>query len=203
MDVYSLPPRAFASNCYLLVSNEQAALVDPGSNAKAILRKLEESGARLAYILLTHAHFDHMGAVREVLQKFPVPVYLHESERDFPGDPAKNAAFLIRADLRFPAPDRFFAGGEEIPLGKEHIKVLHTPGHTAGSCCFLAGEHLVTGDTLFADGVGRTDLYSGDANSLLASLISLKNLSDNLTVYPGHGASATLGEALRRASLWL
>ena len=200
MELRFLRPRGFAANCYLLVSANEAALVDPGSNAKRILEELAESKATLRYILLTHAHFDHMGALREILRVFPVPVCLHEKDADFPADPFKNASFLVDEELRFPLPDRLLSDGETLPLGTETIRVLHTPGHTAGSCCFLAGSFLLTGDTLFSMGVGRTDLYSGDADTLKQSLARLEALPKELRIYPGHGGSCSLEKALRDAN---
>ena len=202
MEIYTLSPISFASNSYLLVSSGHAALVDPGTNIRRILTALEANCATLEYILLTHAHFDHMEALEELLSSHPVPVYLHESEKDFPLDPMKNASFLVGDEKRYPTPDRLLCGGEELSLGNESIHILHTPGHTIGSCCFLAGSILITGDTLFADGIGRTDLFSGDETKLRGSLELLKALPPSLSIYPGHGGSDRLGDALDRALLW-
>ena len=203
MEIYTLSPVSFASNSYLLVSDGHAALVDPGIDLHRILAALETSSATLEYILLTHAHFDHMEALEGLLSSHPVPVYLHKSEKDFPADPMKNASFLVGEQKRYPMPDRLLNGDEELSLGKESIRALHTPGHTIGSCCFLAGTSLITGDTLFADGIGRTDLFSGDETKLKASLELLKGFPKELSIHPGHGGSALLGESLDRAFLWL
>lgn len=198
MKIIKIHPRAYGSNGYLVVSGKQAIFIDPGSNAPEILRRIKESGALLTYIFLTHAHFDHMIALRAVLQACQAPVCLHESEADFPGDPLKNASFLVFNEESYPAPDRLLSDRESFSFGEETLTVLHTPGHTQGSCCFLVGKHLFTGDTLFADGVGRTDLFSGDDDRQAASLKFLKTLPGDLVIHPGHGDDEILSKALAR-----
>lgn len=157
------------------------AVIDPGWDSKAILRAADGEGLRVEKILLTHAHFDHVGALMEIASETGAPVYVHASEAaELGGD----------LDAR-PTED-----GTEIEIGSLKAKCLHTPGHTPGSQCFLVDGNIFTGDTLFVDGCGRVDLPGSNPKEMLASLRRLAGLDPAITVWPGHdygGPSSTIG----------
>ena len=203
MEIYNLFPGSFGSNCYLLISGNQAAVVDPSADADVILKKLAEKGATLQYILLTHGHFDHICSLDTLREKTGVPAYIHKGDIDMPSDSHKNAfQDLFFMDRAYRAPEEGLIDGQTLWLGEEPIRVLHTPGHTCGSVCYLCNdEFLITGDTLFDRGYGRFDLYSGDGATLMRSLLSLKKLPGHLPIYPGHGDSTTLERALNKLDI--
>lgn len=187
-----------ASNCYLLTASRHAVLVDPSAPVGSVLDALRAEDAVLDSILLTHGHFDHVFSLSALREATGARVLVHERDFDLPDDPSKNGfRTFFGMDRSFGVPDGTLRSGDEIAVGEESLRVLHTPGHTAGSVCYLLdGQFLLTGDTLFADGCGRTDLYSGDDEQIAASLQRLRALPSSLTIYPGHGESAILGNAL-------
>ncbi len=198
MKIRNLYPGSWGSNCYLLTVGGNAAVVDPSADVKTLLAALHEEGASLRYILLTHGHFDHIVSIDSLRQETNAPVMIHESELDFPTDPHKNAFYdCFFMERSYGRPEKGLQHGQKLLLGEETIRVIHTPGHTCGSVCFLCNdEFLITGDTLFAQGFGRFDLYSGDGGALMRSLRSLGELPGHLPIYPGHGGSLTLAQAL-------
>lgn len=198
MEIYNLFPGSFASNCYLLISGNEAAIVDPSADAEVILQKVAEHGATLQYILLTHGHFDHICSLDSLREKTGVPAYIHTGDADMPSDSQKNAfSLFFGQDRSYRHPEKTLAEGDTIKLGNEEIRVLHTPGHTEGSVCFLCGENiLITGDTLFDRGFGRYDLYGGDPYKLRLSLSRLASLDRSLIIYAGHGCPTDLGDAI-------
>ncbi|MBQ9760160.1 MAG: MBL fold metallo-hydrolase [Clostridia bacterium] len=198
MKIENLYPGAWGSNCYLLSSDSHAAIVDPSANTDTIVNHLSHKGLTLDYILLTHGHFDHIVSIDTLRDKTGVPVYVHEADLLLPEDAHKNAFYLFfRMERQYRRPEKTLRDRQILRLGEENIRVIHTPGHTAGGVCFLCNdEFLLTGDTLFADSYGRYDLYGGDVTVLFQSLRDLRNFSPDLTIYPGHGESARLGDAL-------
>ena len=198
MEILNLFPGSFASNCYLLLSNGEAAVVDPSANANVILDALEKHGATLRYILLTHGHFDHILTLDALRDKSGVPAYIHQEDAEMLPDSDKNAfRYFFGTSRAWRDAEKTLLDGDVLTLGGEEIRVIHTPGHSKGSCCFLCnGSFLVTGDTLFDGNVGRSDLWGGDAETLLASLYKLRDLPRDLPIYPGHGDRAPLGASL-------
>lgn len=198
MQIYNLFPGSFASNCYLLISDGHAAVIDPSASADTILAEVNKRGAVLDMILLTHGHFDHIFSLDQLREKSGASAYIHEDDADMPEDAHRNAFYTFFHALRsYRRPERTLKDKDELSLGKERITVLHTPGHTKGSICLLCGDALFTGDTLFYGNIGRCDLYGGDEEKLRASLDHLRSLPQDLTIYPGHGESCSLGEAFR------
>ncbi|MBQ9132314.1 MAG: MBL fold metallo-hydrolase [Clostridia bacterium] len=199
MKIQNFYPGSWGSNCYLLISGTSAAIVDPSANADVLLNAVKSAGATLQYIFLTHGHFDHITSMDKLRDATGATVLIHEGDKDMPGDSHKNA-FFMAFQMKSPPygrPDVCFRDGDAFPLGDEQIRVIHTPGHSRGSSCFLCnGELLITGDTLFANNVGRCDLYGGDDEALEASLLRLRKLPQNLPIYPGHGGPTILGQAL-------
>jgi len=201
MRIITLYPGSWGSNCYLLLSGTHGAVVDPSPRAEQILNILEQNGASLDYILLTHGHFDHIVSLDSLRDLTGAPALIHEADAEFPPDPKKNAFYyFFHINQSYRAPDRSLKADEVLMLGEESIRVIHTPGHTAGSVCYLCNsDFLLTGDTVFDIGRGRTDLYGGNEALLLQTLQNMRELPQSLPIYPGHGTSSTLGAALDQA----
>lgn len=192
------------TNCYLYSDDQtgKTVLIDPGDEGEKIFRFIENKKLNLTSILLTHGHPDHFGAVPYLkrrpingatTKRINVPVYIHQADYLFLTNVNSSLAPLLGGvQLK---PDKFFAEGQEIPVGEKSLKVLFTPGHTPGGVC-LAGEGVVfSGDTLFYQSVGRTDLPGGDTQKLLNSIKEkLFVLPDKTIVYPGHGEITSIGE---------
>ena len=199
MKIENLYPGAWGSNCYLLVSGTHAAVVDPSADANTIRNTLlQKYGATLDYILLTHGHFDHIVSVDTLREMTGAPLCIHKWDAEMLADSKKNAFYtFFRTERCYRPAERLLADDDKLSLGEETIRVIATPGHSQGSVCYLCnGEFLITGDTLFENGYGRYDLWGGNASALFSSLSSLRELDQNLTIYPGHGGSARLGDAL-------
>ena len=197
MRTQNLTPGGYAANCYLLTEGKTAILIDPTCPVATLEKALAESGATLAAILLTHGHFDHMLTVAEIKAKTNAPIYLGRGDYDLPANGEKNAfAVFFGFDRTYPNADRLLQDGEVLTLGEITLTVKEAPGHTRGSLLYLTDGLAFTGDTVFAAGYGRYDLYGGDATALKASLDALRALPRNTVIYPGHGESATLGAAL-------
>jgi glyoxylase-like metal-dependent hydrolase (beta-lactamase superfamily II) len=197
MRIVPIGTESFGANTYLIISGHEALVVDPALSASAILEAIRAEDAQPVGILLTHGHFDHVLALDTLRAAYPMDAYLHEADAELLPDGRKNAfSLFFHKERAFGAADRLFRDGDVIPLGKEEIRVLHTPGHTPGSSCFLCGDFLVTGDTLFADTYGRCDLWGGSQELLCASLASLRALDGRMMIYPGHGQPERLGNAL-------
>lgn len=209
MQIKQLPGGSpYASNCWLLTAGDgHAAVIDPSASAAVIRRAVREAfpdgdGCPDA-VLLTHGHFDHIASADALRQAHPgVPVCVHTDDAVMLTDGTRNASalFLGKEDVYAPA-DRLLTDGEIIRIGQETLRVLHTPGHSPGSVCYLdeSAGVLFTGDTLFAFGIGRCDLWGGDSAAMRRSLRRLGELPRSLRICPGHGETAVLGAALDRA----
>lgn len=204
MEIITLSPSDFASNCYIIRSGSSAAVIDPSASAERILGVLSVHGLVLSAILLTHGHFDHMLHADELRQATGAPLYVHELDAELLLDGAKNAyAAFFGGDFHINGADALLCDGDIITLSDDNIKVIHTPGHTRGSVCFDTGDALLTGDTLFANGFGRCDLYGGDRHALSDSLIKLHDAyRSDREIYCGHGEASTLFTALDRLNFY-
>jgi len=164
--------------------NKMAAVIDPGADAGVILELLEKKGMTVTHILLTHGHYDHTGAVEEIRGATGAAVMAHKDEENLLLNPRMSyaAAGPVKAD-------GFLSDGDTVTVGENVLRVIHTPGHTAGSCCFHAEKEgvLFSGDTLFYESVGRYDFPTGNHNALMDSIKQkLYTLPDSTTVCPGH-----------------
>jgi glyoxylase-like metal-dependent hydrolase (beta-lactamase superfamily II) len=169
-------------NCYILWETEQCLVIDPGFEPERVMKTCDELGLKIQAILLTHGHFDHVGGVKKIAEKTGCQVFLHPDELSLP--PFITSGKLYYTDT--------YAEGDEITLADMTFTVLHTPGHTPGAVCLHFGDHLFTGDTLFAGSCGRTDLPGGSFATIKASLKRLASLPGNASIYPGHGEETTL-----------
>jgi glyoxylase-like metal-dependent hydrolase (beta-lactamase superfamily II) len=197
MDVYTIVVGFLETNCYVAANGgSEAVIIDPGANADRIVDFVTKRELRVSRVLLTHGHNDHIGGIEHIMRALNPQVLLHEKEADFVGLPSAGRRPFDPADC---APGfALVKDGDEIPFGDIRIRAFHTPGHTPGGACFLADSVCFTGDTLFNDGVGRTDFEGGSHKSLLKSInTKLLSLDDNVKIYPGHGPSSTIGRERR------
>ena len=195
--IHTLPLGAYQTNTYIVHDSEAktCAVIDPGYEADTILSTVARLGLTVEAILLTHGHFDHVGAVEEIVTKTGCRLWCSESDwSQFPNP--VTAYFYPIANCDF-CQVQLCEDGESIHAGGLTFRVLATPGHTHGSVCYLCENALFSGDTLFAGSCGRTDLPGGNGKFLRASLERLAELEENYWVYPGHGESTTLAEEKR------
>ena len=192
------------TNCYI-INNEltkEAIIIDPADQEQEIERQLEEQELKLVAILLTHGHFDHIMAASALANHYDVKVYASEAEKELITDPKLNGSWLIRKNISL-TPNVYLKDNEILNIAGMNIKVIYTPGHTSGGVCYYFTEEntLVSGDTLFYESVGRTDMPTGDSRLLLESIEEkLMTLSDEVKVYPGHGEYTTIGHERKNNS---
>ena len=184
------------TNCYIAYDDvvKEAFIVDPADSADEIQLKITELGVKPVAILLTHGHFDHIGAVDELRDKYKIKVYVYEDEKDVMTSDA-NLASMIGKRMSVEA-DEYLRDLQTIIIGGEKIQVIHTPGHTKGSCCFYLPDEkvLFSGDTMFCQSFGRTDFPTGSMSQLISSIKNrLLKLDDDVKVYPGHNEETKIG----------
>lgn len=185
------------TNCYIVADEQtlECAVIDPGDEANTVMNYLEASNFKCRCIFITHGHFDHTMAVNDVAAETGAKVYMHEKDAD---------ATISNAPYRFtPGADTaYYKEGDVVNVGSLEFKVMETPGHTPGGVTLVCGDALFTGDTLFRDSCGRTDLPGGDMQTLLDSLKRLHDLQGDYEVYPGHMDATTL-ERERRVNYYM
>lgn len=200
MKIKKLSLGMLGTNCYILYDDEKNALiVDPGSEPDVIKQFIYDEQLTPHAILLTHAHFDHIGAVDAIRKAFNIAVYMHEQEANWLTDPNLNrsAISMNQPIVTDPPEHTFKSDTDTLEISTFSCSVIHTPGHSPGSVSYIFAEHacIVSGDVLFRRGVGRTDLPGGSFAVLQHSLREkLYSLPDHYTVYPGHGEPTTIGE---------
>ncbi len=200
MILEKIPVGKLLTNCYLLADdNGRGVFIDPGDHADRLLDVAREKGVQIEAIWLTHGHFDHMLAVSELKRATGAPLYIHAADEGCLDDPRLNllAYFTVNVPLSLKA-DVLFREGDILQAGDLPFTVWETPGHTPGSCCFVneALGIVFSGDTLFENGIGRTDMPGGDDETLQFSVDRLMKITTAPRVYPGHGEDFTLGGEL-------
>lgn len=202
LNVYPLVLGPVQTTCYVVSSQGRAVIVDPAANATKIIQYLGTKKLIPEAILLTHGHFDHIGAVNELAAKYSLPIYAHKSEKEYFDQPEVNLStmtyqpFVLSEDLDY----HWLADGATLTCLDTQVKIFHVPGHTSGSLCyyFVKDRMVFTGDTLFKQSIGRTDFIYGNHQQLVTGIKQkLLTLPDDTLVYPGHGDCTTVADEKR------
>ena len=202
MTVKRLYGGSWYANCYLVANmgndgRMHAVVIDPACPEKMIADAVLELGAVIDAIVLTHGHFVHIYFADKLRDATSAPLYVHKNDAEMLCDGNKNAySAFFGGTFTVREANGMLEDGDVISIGSSSLKVISTEGHSKGSVCLLGDDFIITGDTLFARGYGRYDLHGGDARALSRSLHLLRQYDPELTIYPGHGESATLGDAL-------
>lgn len=203
MKVLTCPVGSLQTNCYIVVHENSAAVIDPGADEGSIMALLAGEGAAVKSIVLTHGHADHVAAAAALKRLTGAPILAHPAD-----------SYLLRATENMIAralgltevivPDMDLSDAKSVSLAGIEFAVLATPGHTPGSCCLYSAKEqvLFSGDTLFRGSIGRSDLQGGDAKTLARSLARLKELPAEVEVYPGHGPATTIGKERMSNRYW-
>ncbi|OLD78097.1 hypothetical protein AUF62_03225, partial [archaeon 13_1_20CM_52_20] len=187
--VHTLVVGRLQTNCYILQSDSTALVVDPGDEPERILRFLTDIAVKPSRIIATHTHFDHVLGVDSIRDKFQIPFLIHHDDLSM----LESMQSRVRQIMGFSVPpppkvNQFLRDGESIAFGEDRVKVIHTPGHSPGSISLVGRGFVLTGDALFNQSIGRTDLPGGDLDTLVRSITErLFTLDDDTIVYPGHG----------------
>jgi hydroxyacylglutathione hydrolase len=188
---------ALETNCYLVYCEEtrECAVVDPGADAEKIIHLIEKKELTPSVLINTHGHVDHVGANKDIKDKFGIPLCIHASDSRMLGNIVATAMGFFLGAKKSPQPDRFLVDGDKIQVGKQYLEVIHTPGHSPGSVSLAGDGFLLTGDVLFCGGVGRTDLSGGSWQVLEESIRNkIYSFPDTTEVLPGHGPLTTIGQ---------
>jgi len=200
MKIKKFDNNLYTQNSYLIQEMNHAVVIDPGMNGMSIASYIEENQLQLDAVLLTHAHFDHTKGLRNLAKIGTFDLYLHQDEKNHLNNPEFNCAIFFGDSFMSPqkADIHTFVDMDEISIAGMNFLVHHTPGHTIGSSCFLLGDTLFTGDTIFANGYGRADLLTGNIKDLRKSLDFIHHhFSTNTMIHPGHDASVKLKEVIK------
>jgi hydroxyacylglutathione hydrolase len=200
MDWKQIPLGPLQTNCYILTKGDACLVIDPGDEGQKLIKKIEELKVKPQAILLTHAHFDHIGAVDEVRDEYKIPVYIHEKEAKWLLDPSLNGSQFFMGNLvRLKPADQIFVEEKVQSVGDFTFQLFETPGHSPGSVSFYFEEagFVLSGDALFYGSIGRTDLSGGNHDQLLKSIHDkLLTLPEETYCLPGHGPVTTIGNEM-------
>ncbi len=183
------------NNCFLVIEDvsKETFITDPGDEPDRIMDFVNENNLKVKYLVCTHTHFDHVGAVSDLKKDTGAKIVIHKDDLPIYESSQDHAAVWGFEIDPLPQPDVFVSDGDTIAIGNLQFEILHTPGHSPGGICIYGEGFVITGDTLFAGSVGRTDLPGGDIQKLKASFKRLMSLSDGVKVLPGHGPETTIG----------
>jgi len=190
-----MPLGIFQTNCYIVYDEKtlETAVIDPGGDFPAIKSYIEANGLNIKYIIITHAHGDHIGALKELKEYSRALVCIHREDNEMLKSKGKNFSGMMGGTAIEMAADKYLEDGEVLELGDTKLNIIHTPGHSRGGISIYCDRVLFSGDTLFQNSVGRTDLYGGSMTELVKSIREkLFTLPDDTMVYPGHGPSTTI-----------
>jgi hydroxyacylglutathione hydrolase len=193
-----IPNGLMASNCYVIGRNGEGAVIDPGCRFEKVEEIVKRSNLKIKYILLTHAHIDHMLCMDEVNAMTGAEIVLHELDREGLKDITYNGSVFLSESKVFPTVDKFVREGDVLEVGGLRVEVFHTPGHTKGSICFKIGNRLFSGDTFFKGSLGKIGYISGNEAELYRSFQRMMGFDESYIVYPGHGKPTTIREEKRR-----
>lgn len=193
MEIKAIPLGHIQTNCYLLKGEKAVIVIDPGFDSPVTEQFLEENKGKEAMILLTHAHFDHIGGAPALRKATGTPIAIGEDEAENLKDSSVNMSLRFHAKFESFGADILLKDGEEVAVGDLKFRVIFTSGHTTGGASYLFGDKLFSGDTLFFESVGRTDFPGGDFEALKNSVKRLYALPDETVVFPGHGESTSIG----------
>lgn len=198
----SLEVGPLSVNCYIVAceNSRVGVVVDPGGDVERIITIVKQHRLKISTIINTHGHFDHIGGNRQTVETLGARLLIHQADAPMLSRSAEVARRYGLQGENSPEADAYLVDGMDIDFGTCRLRVLHTPGHTQGGCCLYIEEELkvITGDTLFADSIGRTDLPGGSHEQLLESIrTKLFTLPDDVIAYPGHGSQTTIGHEKR------
>ncbi|HDQ99536.1 MAG TPA: MBL fold metallo-hydrolase [candidate division WOR-3 bacterium] len=186
-----------AANCYIVSSEGELAVIDPGAEPGRILSRVGELGGTLRLVINTHGHIDHVAGNEPLLTATGAELLIHAEDAAMLSEPDESLASYLGITVSALEPSRTLASGDVVKVGELELTVLHTPGHTPGGICLLGGEMAFTGDTLFLDSIGRTDFPGGSNRLMRESLLSLRaRLAGETVLYPGHGESGSFARAM-------
>lgn len=196
MKVHVMSLGAIETNCYIIENDMSVIIIDPGAEGERVTRKVDELNKRVEAVLLTHSHFDHIGAVDIVCDTYDVDVYVGQEEKYWLSDPVSNGSEKFKAyhlpEVIVTRQPKVLSPGEKT-LGNFHFNAVKTPGHSPGSLTFIFDDFAIVGDTLFKEGIGRTDLKDGNLQQLMHSIhTQLLTLDGETIIYPGHGPKTTI-----------
>jgi hydroxyacylglutathione hydrolase len=189
------------TNCYLVFDpkTHEGSVIDPGDDPEIILRRIKSLGLQIRNQILTHGHYDHIGALEQITQATDAEIFIHSFDAYLLKNPIANGSLLFGRNFNTPQADKQLNDGDVIPVGNQKMKVIHTPGHTRGSICLAGPGFILSGDTLFRNAVGRTDLPGSEPEKLIPSIVKcLMTFPDETSVYPGHGDATTIGHERKR-----
>ncbi|MCL2799883.1 MAG: MBL fold metallo-hydrolase [Endomicrobia bacterium] len=181
-------------NCYIVYDSDtlNAVIIDPGEDGDKVIRTVEEGGFKPEMLINTHGHFDHILSDEQIRQRFNIPLAVYKDEIEM-----LSVSAMFASSQSVSAPEILLEDNQDIKLSFASFKVIHTPGHSKGGICLLFDDFIITGDTLFAGTIGRTDFPGGNYQDMVKSLEKIKNLKNSLIIYPGHGSQTTLANELR------
>lgn len=187
MEIKKITVGPLGTNCYIVSSEKEGVIIDPGDVPKKILENVGD--IKIKYVVLTHNHFDHVGGVDMVCEKLGAKLMLHKDDTELYCNVPEMFHFSSKPVKKI---DIELSDGDEIKFGSESLKVMHTPGHTTGSVTLIGGKHAFCGDTVFYESIGRSDFPGGDFSAILDSLKKILELPGDTVLYPGHGENTTV-----------